>query len=696
MAASPKGTLEIVAEQLVLAVRPLEDAVRDLESFEGFMRRLGFEVTSLPPAWASVGAIVDDAVNALQQMPDGPTPDQALAVVAHVHDLYTTIGSIADVPSGVDGTEFLGEITERLFELLLADYLNAAVPAVYAILRAVGVIAVEDHDATQTRPAYLATRVVWDAIPRTLTDPGSIPSQVYGWGGPDFDFPALASDALALLAAARAPAYLADVDADRADAYSPTVADGDPQSEWQVRLVLFEAPVGGQQAEIGIAALELPASATDPPGIVIEPVVPSQAATGSPLTSTVTLELRAGTDVSSTFGVLIRPGALDVRYPGQPGATLPDAGFGATIDYAPPTPRLLLGTPGGARLELAGFKGSLDIDEHGGTLEVVLGIEPNGLKAVIAAGEGDGFIQKILGSTEVDIPFPLALQWSSQKGISFSGSAGFDLLFDPHLELGPITIEEVELGLRGVLDAAAPAVETDVGVTIGGELGPIAFVVQGIGLTFKTTFAQGNAGPFDVAVGFKPPDGAGLEVDASVVKGGGYIAHKADEYDGILELAVQDVIQLKVIGILNTKMPDGSSGFSLLLIITGEFPPIQLGFGFTLNGVGGLARREPHDGRGRRCAPASRTRRSTRSCSRRIRWRTRRRSSATCARSSRPPRAATCSGRWSSSAGARRTLIIAALGVMLELPAPVRLVILGQIRSVLPDEDLAIVSCTST
>ena len=41
-------------------------------------------------------------------------------------------------------------------------------------------------------------------------------------------------------------------------------------------------------------------------------------------------------------------------------------------------------------------------------------------------------------------------------------------------------------------------------------------------------------------------------------------------------------------GVINTKMPDGSPGFSLLIIITAEFPPIQLGFGFTLNGVGGL------------------------------------------------------------------------------------------------------------
>src|SRR5207237_7676695 len=35
--------------------------------------------------------------------------------------------------------------------------------------------------------------------------------------------------------------------------------------------------------------------------------------------------------------------------------------------------------------------------------------------------------------------------------------------------------------------------------------------------------------------------------------------------------------------------PGGKAGFSFLIIITVEFAPIQLGYGFTLNGVGGLA-----------------------------------------------------------------------------------------------------------
>src|SRR5207249_2934696 len=61
------------------------------------------------------------------------------------------------------------------------------------------------------------------------------------------------------------------------------------------------------------------------------------------------------------------------------------------------------------------------------------------------------------------------------------------------------------------------------------------------------------------------------------------------EYAGVLELVVADFLSLHAIGLITTKMPDGSSGFSLLVIITAEFGAgIQLGFGFTLLAVGGL------------------------------------------------------------------------------------------------------------
>ena len=92
------------------------------------------------------------------------------------------------------------------------------------------------------------------------------------------------------------------------------------------------------------------------------------------------------------------------------------------------------------------------------------------------------------------------------------------------------------------------------------------------------------------AIDFKPPNGLGLAIDAGVVAGGGYISFNPDkgQYAGVFDLSLAEIVQVKIIGVLDTILPDGSHGFSFLLIITFDFPPIQLGFGFTLNGVGGL------------------------------------------------------------------------------------------------------------
>src|SRR6185295_2607876 len=92
-------------------------------------------------------------------------------------------------------------------------------------------------------------------------------------------------------------------------------------------------------------------------------------------------------------------------------------------------------------------------------------------------------------------------------------------------------------------------------------------------------------------VGFKPPKGVGLSIDAGAVRGGGYLFFDTEneEYAGVVQLSILETISITAIGMITTRMPDGSKGFSLLVIISVEFNPgIQLGMGFTLNGLGGI------------------------------------------------------------------------------------------------------------
>ena len=76
-----------------------------------------------------------------------------------------------------------------------------------------------------------------------------------------------------------------------------------------------------------------------------------------------------------------------------------------------------------------------------------------------------------------------------------------------------------------------------------------------------------------------------------VVTGGGFLFHDAAQglYAGVMQLSLHEQITLKAFGLIATRMPDGSRGYSLIVFITAEdFRPIPLGLGFTLLGIGGM------------------------------------------------------------------------------------------------------------
>src|SRR5262249_27331359 len=133
-------------------------------------------------------------------------------------------------------------------------------------------------------------------------------------------------------------------------------------------------------------------------------------------------------------------------------------------------------------------------------------------------------------------------------------------------------------------------ITSEMSASLGFSLGPIRAVADRIGLNAVLTFPSGGGslGLADVTLGWKPPSGVGLSIDASAVSGGGYLGHADHQYSGALDLSVLGVA-VKAYGLVETKLPGGAPGYSALVVLSAEFSPgLQLGFGFTLDGVGGL------------------------------------------------------------------------------------------------------------
>ncbi len=588
---STDGTLHILAQHLVLALEPLKAAVADLSAFRTFLYRLGWDVTSLPPEYTALAAKVDAALTALDGLGDNPKPEQIFDLLSKVKALYVALNGIASAPDGVNAAGFLPEISRNLFELLLADYLNETFPSLHAALLALNILVKQYLDKTDSRPAVLLNRFQWDEVPKILADPGSIPTRVYGWGTDDLNFHRLAGHLLEIFVALNWPAYLGRVDKDLSQGFKDSPTDTATSIDWELKWPLLADNIGGEEVEIGLALLELPPQGAKTAGLILQPLLPSVIGTSFDLTDDLKLELRAGTNIATTLGLLIRPGDISVKFPLQPGTALPDAGFGVTLHYAPPTPALLLGTPGQSRLELKGAATTFTIDVHNGQLELKFEAAPQELKLMIAPGDLDGFLGQLLGNAERAIPIELGLRWSNSAGFSFLGGAGIEFSTRPHLTIGPLRIDQLSLAIKSTVGSGQPPnLTVEAGTAIGGNLGPISFSVDGLGLKLALAFSEGNAGPFDVQFGFKPPNGIGLEIGGGGFAGGGFAKYDPDkgEYSGGLELVFQDTISVRALAVLSTHMPDGSEGFSLLIIIDAEFEPIQLSFGFTLLGIGGL------------------------------------------------------------------------------------------------------------
>jgi hypothetical protein len=597
--AAPRGTFELLGRHLAAALRPLSDAVKDAEGFKALMFRLGWTPTAMPPTYASLGVAVDGATLKVDGLPDGAEIADVLAMVQAVKGAFDAIQSISVAPPGVNAAAFLPEIRQRLFELLLTDHLAAALPATYNLLSSLNVIDLQPVDAIPGRPSFMRTNFKWPDIPKILSEPQELPKRVFGWRAPDFDVQKLVDQLGELFVALRFPVRFSEASPELVRGYAALPPGPTPRVAKSLVVPFYYISAGGRELEAAFALREAPPVAGKLRGIVLEPQIPSEFPATMRLADDITLRLRAGTNSSGLFGIVIRPDEVTIRQPLASGTPLP-AEIAVGFDFTPKQPTLLVGTPGGTRLEFQGA--SIDLTARTGAAgagaDVALTAGLNGL-ALVIAGKGeslfDGFLEQIIGGGESRVGIPLGIEWGGAHGIRFQGSAAFEVQVQPHLTLGAITVETVDVRLKIPLGPPGsgpplPDVRLELAAGITGSLGPLDFFVQGIGLRLDATFKPGNLGPLGVELGFLPPNGLGLSLDAGGFKGGGFLLLDTEkgEYAGGLELDFIGIVTVTAVGLLTTKFPDGRRGFALVIIISAEFTPIQLGFGFTLIGVGGL------------------------------------------------------------------------------------------------------------
>ncbi|OUS97411.1 DUF6603 domain-containing protein [Rhodococcus sp. NCIMB 12038] len=156
-------------------------------------------------------------------------------------------------------------------------------------------------------------------------------------------------------------------------------------------------------------------------------------------------------------------------------------------------------------------------------------------------------------------------------------------------------LEFRELAIGLVRNRQREIIALEVTTSIATEIEDVVGMqIVGSGVVITPEGPTEHQAMFSLPVSPRWPDGIGLKINAGPVSGAGYIERIERKYkvgnDEVKRIEFGGVIQLKVLTFgVNAIVVLSPDPFSLILILGTRFPvAIELGFGFTLNGIGGI------------------------------------------------------------------------------------------------------------
>jgi hypothetical protein len=593
-----------LTDALIALFDPLVQAIDDADSALALLKDMGYQPPSgirflddFSPLFGALLNVADQADDLLR----GDTDPDYLALFKSLIDaIQDIIKLIRDVGTALQtnfSADFLAAtgmvegFPRQLADYLLVKMLERQYPVLHASLLVTGIIDQRQVTtaATPFNTPYQKRVIRWEKLGDYLSDPLPSMQEAYGWNTASFDYDDLIGNIHHFGQSIRFFSSPANPNPDTLQALNggTDVVTDDNAGKLSILkfplLPVLDALIGAEVYPV------LDATKANVAGLGLGLYFDPSGGLSYPITDELSLGIKYTGAGPLDAGVLILPNQplrVVSNVFGGSGPQVDLSFFVPEFSYANTDQKtLLFDTSIGAKLEFASWA------LRAGALANLAGLyaetDLKGATLTIGAGQGDGFLQAILPSQPMALDFDLTVGFSSKTGLYFGGGLGLEVKLPTHISIGPIALQAITV----VLKPADGKIPLTLGADISANIGPLAIVVQNMGAAVTLSFPpshDGNLGPMQVDLGFKPPSGAGLSIDAAGLVGGGFLDHDdvKKEYSGLLDLAFQSY-KLTAFGLITTVLPTGP-GYSLVAMVEADFPPIELGLGFALTGAGGL------------------------------------------------------------------------------------------------------------
>ena len=520
---------------------------------------------------------------------------QAINRLGDSFDIANLRDYLSEIMDGGSPHDFTKEFFSRTLGWLIYNSLRDDYPGILVIFLVTGVITkheVEEDEEEKHRIECVYYSIDFFALADLFKDPKTKLSNLYSWGQENHNLNPLFQIIEDFLLDSGIPASLHQIDDNLLSEFEKQVTGsfilGDDNPDC-LEIIFWQNEQLGIKLNNVITVLPS-TDAPQPPGIGIAFFAQVGDENEIPISENISVSLKMSQDMLATVLVIFTPDQTPIFHFIESDTDFTNASLALKWESDNQEPMLLLGNIDSSRLEIGSIGGVYGLELiKNSSPDLFFEIQLSDGKVVIDTKDGDSFIQKVLSNIKVDSQFDLLVGWSSERNLYFRGSGGLEITIPIYKSLGKVVIQSIyitiKLNEQGNFDLI-------LAISAGAELGPVQTGVDRIGIKSIISFPEegGNLGPLQYGVKFKPPTGAGLAIKTGTVTGGGYVEFdkENERYAGILELAFGE-IGLTAIGLITTRMPDGSKDFSMLVIIGVEFdPPISLPYNFNLSGVGGL------------------------------------------------------------------------------------------------------------